>query len=77
MSSSDEGNETEESELQSAKASCPIWVTVDGTDTDFKLVLPENAPAPIAVTVSEPTVDGIDMFASLPVYSVITPPDAP
>lgn len=41
------------------------------------LVLPENAPAPTAVTALEPTLAGITTLASLPLYSVITPPDAP
>ena len=41
------------------------------------LVLPENAPAPMAVTALDPTLAGITTLASLPLYSVTTPPDAP
>ena len=77
ISSSDDGSETELSELQSAKASCPICFTVDGSATDFMLVFPAKAPAPIAVTLSEPMLDGMLTEVSLPVYSVITPPDVP
>ena len=40
-------------------------------------MFPANAPEPIAVTVSEPIFEGIETSASLPVYSVITPPDEP
>ena len=40
-------------------------------------MLPAKAPEPIAVTVSEPMVEGIETLVSLPVYSVITPPDEP
>ena len=63
--------------MQSAKASCPIWVTDEGIVTDLMLVLPEKAPDPMAVTGVEPTLEGIETFESLPLYSVITPPDAP
>lgn len=38
---------------------------------------PANAPEPIAVTVFEPMLEGIETFVSLPVYSVITPPEEP
>ena len=55
---SDDGRDTDESEVQSAKASCPICVTVDGSETDLISVLPANAPAPTAVTVLPPTDDG-------------------
>lgn len=43
---------------------------------DRTFVLPENAPAPIAVTLLEPRLDGIVTLDSLPVYSVRTPPEA-
>ena len=41
------------------------------------LVFPAKAPAPIAVTESDPIFDGMLKLDSLPVYSVITPPDVP
>lgn len=52
-------------------------MTEEGIETLLIAVFPAKAPEPMAVTVLEPMLEGIETFESLPLYSVITPPDAP
>ena len=61
--------------MQSANASCPIFLTPTGRLTDLSEVLHENAPLPIEVTDDEPIFYGTVTLPPLPLYSVSTPPD--
>ena len=52
--------------MQSANASCPIFLTPTGRLTDLSEVLPENAPLPIEVTDDEPIFYGTVTLPPLP-----------
>ena len=77
MLSSEEGSETLLRFVHSEKASVPIFVTVDGNETEVISVLPSNALEPTAVTVWLPIFEGIATLPPLPVYSLITPDEMP